>query len=223
MGRLPHGYTNQTELATSGQVRKVYTGSDAESRAFVEAACLRRLHDELPVARLVSCDATATVMECVSGRHGQDLIAAGFGPNVMHVAGSLLTRLQAVPVATVPELPGAGSYLAHGDFGPQNMLFDGSLAVTALLDWEFAHKGDPIEDVAWAEWIMRMHHPQHARDSIVGLFKGYGVRPRWRDRYTAMLDRCEQLRTRCVAQGLPGAAASWAERCATTAQWTEAL
>jgi len=38
--------------------------------------------------------------------------------------------------------------LCHGDAGPGNFLFDGR-SVTALLDWEFAHVGDPHDDLAW--------------------------------------------------------------------------
>jgi aminoglycoside phosphotransferase (APT) family kinase protein len=38
--------------------------------------------------------------------------------------------------------------LCHGDAGPGNFLFEGS-RVTALLDWEFAHLGDPHDDLAW--------------------------------------------------------------------------
>lgn len=38
--------------------------------------------------------------------------------------------------------------LVHGDAGPGNFLFqDGHL--TALIDWELAHLGDPMEDLAW--------------------------------------------------------------------------
>lgn len=38
--------------------------------------------------------------------------------------------------------------LVHGDAGPGNFLFeDGHL--TALIDWELAHPGDPMEDLAW--------------------------------------------------------------------------
>ncbi|MGH9186775.1 MAG: phosphotransferase family protein [Acidimicrobiales bacterium] len=42
----------------------------------------------------------------------------------------------------------ARTALCHGDAGPGNFLFDGS-SVTALLDWEFAHLGDPHDDLAW--------------------------------------------------------------------------
>jgi aminoglycoside phosphotransferase (APT) family kinase protein len=38
--------------------------------------------------------------------------------------------------------------LCHGDAGPGNFLFEGE-RVTALLDWEFAHLGDPLDDLAW--------------------------------------------------------------------------
>jgi aminoglycoside phosphotransferase (APT) family kinase protein len=38
--------------------------------------------------------------------------------------------------------------LCHGDAGPLNFLFEGD-RVTALLDWEFAHVGDPVDDLAW--------------------------------------------------------------------------
>lgn len=38
--------------------------------------------------------------------------------------------------------------LCHGDLGPGNFLHAGG-RVTALLDWEFAHLGDPMDDLAW--------------------------------------------------------------------------
>lgn len=38
--------------------------------------------------------------------------------------------------------------LCHGDLGPGNYLFANG-RVTALLDWEFAHLGDPMDDLAW--------------------------------------------------------------------------
>jgi aminoglycoside phosphotransferase (APT) family kinase protein len=38
--------------------------------------------------------------------------------------------------------------LCHGDAGPGNFLF-ADRRVTALLDWEFAHLGDPLDDLAW--------------------------------------------------------------------------
>jgi aminoglycoside phosphotransferase (APT) family kinase protein len=40
--------------------------------------------------------------------------------------------------------------LVHGDFRTGNFLFDRQGNITALLDWEMAHLGDPMEDVGWA-------------------------------------------------------------------------
>ena len=45
-------------------------------------------------------------------------------------------------------LPAERAVLCHGDVGPGNFLFEGT-QVTAILDWEFAHVGDPMDDLAW--------------------------------------------------------------------------
>jgi aminoglycoside phosphotransferase (APT) family kinase protein len=39
--------------------------------------------------------------------------------------------------------------VVHGDFRPGNVLYEDD-RITALLDWELAHLGDPVEDLAWA-------------------------------------------------------------------------
>ena len=46
-----------------------------------------------------------------------------------------------------PDVLGPPS-LVQGDTGPGNFLHDGH-RVTAVLDWELAHLGDPMEDLAW--------------------------------------------------------------------------
>jgi hypothetical protein len=38
--------------------------------------------------------------------------------------------------------------IVHGDVGPGNFTFEAG-KVTAMLDWELAHLGDPMEDLAW--------------------------------------------------------------------------
>lgn len=44
--------------------------------------------------------------------------------------------------------PDGAPVLAHGDAGPGNFLFDGD-RLTAVIDWELAHLGDPMGDLAW--------------------------------------------------------------------------
>lgn len=48
----------------------------------------------------------------------------------------------------------AGTSLLHGDAGPGNFVVDDG-EVTALIDWEFAHIGDPVDDLAWLEFRSR--------------------------------------------------------------------
>ncbi len=40
--------------------------------------------------------------------------------------------------------------LVHGDVGPGNFMAEKG-KVTGILDWEFAHLGDPMDDVAWLD------------------------------------------------------------------------
>lgn len=47
-----------------------------------------------------------------------------------------------------------GTALVHADFKPGNILLDGD-RVTALLDWELAHLGDPLEDLGWVTQPLR--------------------------------------------------------------------
>lgn len=44
--------------------------------------------------------------------------------------------------------PPARQALVHGDYRPANVLVDGG-RILAVLDWEFAHVGDPAEDLGW--------------------------------------------------------------------------
>jgi aminoglycoside phosphotransferase (APT) family kinase protein len=64
-------------------------------------------------------------------------------------------------------------YLAHGDVGLHNLLWDGQ--ITALLDWEWAGWGTPLLDLAWLFWTIRWRNlPQALWDSFLA---GYGNGP----------------------------------------------
>lgn len=47
----------------------------------------------------------------------------------------------------VPDVAGLPAFV-HGDAGPGNFLFENG-RMTGLIDWELAHAGDPMEDLAW--------------------------------------------------------------------------
>jgi aminoglycoside phosphotransferase (APT) family kinase protein len=40
--------------------------------------------------------------------------------------------------------------MVHGDFRAGNFLYDETGEIKAILDWEMAHIGDPLEDLAWS-------------------------------------------------------------------------
>jgi aminoglycoside phosphotransferase len=222
MDRLTHGYTNATRRLPDGRVEKWFSAS-ARERALIEAGCLTQLAGVLPVPTLISCDRDlgVLVMDEAHGRHGQELIEDGHATDVLELVGRTLRVLQQVSVETVPGLPGQGPVIAHGDFGPQNMLLDlGRGTVTALLDWEFAHRGNAVEDLAWAEWIVRMHHPM-ATEKLPALFSSAGITASWSTRQDAMVLRCEQLRLLCEANHDSAGSDVWRTRAATTARWSE--
>jgi aminoglycoside phosphotransferase (APT) family kinase protein len=49
-----------------------------------------------------------------------------------------------------PPPPPARVCIVHGDFRAGNFLHDGAGRIIGVLDWEMAHLGDPLEDLAWA-------------------------------------------------------------------------
>ncbi|HEX5588195.1 MAG TPA: phosphotransferase family protein [Acidimicrobiia bacterium] len=66
-----------------------------------------------------------------------------------------LLRLAArVLAATLPDSDEAPS-LVHGDVGAGNFMVEHG-TVTAMIDWELAHVGDPHEDMAWL-WMRGAH------------------------------------------------------------------
>ncbi len=56
--------------------------------------------------------------------------------------------------ATAPRSP--RTVLVHGDFKPGNVLLEGGDRLVALLDWELAHLGDPMEDLGWITQPLRL-------------------------------------------------------------------
>jgi aminoglycoside phosphotransferase (APT) family kinase protein len=40
--------------------------------------------------------------------------------------------------------------VVHGDYRSGNFMHDGAGKILAILDWEMAHIGDPLEDLGWA-------------------------------------------------------------------------
>jgi aminoglycoside phosphotransferase (APT) family kinase protein len=49
-----------------------------------------------------------------------------------------------------PPPPPSRLHVVHGDFRTGNFLYDAEGGIRGILDWEMAHLGDPLEDLAWS-------------------------------------------------------------------------
>ena len=225
---MPHGYTNGTARDGSTVV-KDYLGPDAGLRCETEAHALTALAGRLPVPPVLDGHGTQLTIGFMPGAHGQDLIAAGLAEPVLAACGRMLRRVHAIDPGLIlpgPPLPGApsrpGAVLVHGDYGPNNTLLNpAARQVTAVLDWEWAHAGDAVEDLAWCEWIVRMHHPEQA-GSLGAFYAAYQDEPPWLARHEAMAARCRELLDLAQRSEHGGELSRrWRERLAITASWTE--
>jgi tRNA A-37 threonylcarbamoyl transferase component Bud32 len=219
--RMPHGYTNFTHRS-QGVVLKRYAGPDADIRQHAEVTALRYVADALPVPALVHEESGLIGTEYVAGVPGQELLEE-VPDAVLRSVGRAAARLHDLDVSGLSTFGAApaGAVLVHGDFGPQNMLFDEvTVEATAIVDWELAHLGDGVDDLAWAEWIVRTHHP-HLVGSLPALFEGYGQQPPWDRRHASMIAKCEWA-LEFVQRWDPGngpARAQWHDRLEATRQY----
>ena len=218
---VKHGYTNRTEHRANG-VRKVYDGPDADERADAEFRALSCLAGLFPVPQLIVAGPGTVVTRFVEGDHGQDLINLGHAHSVLRECGRVLRQLHALDPSLLSERVDDNTVIQHGDFGPNNIMFDRHThKVRAVLDWEFSRVGPAITDIAWCEWIVRMHHMNAVRKLSV-FFDAYGTRPTWAERKAEMLRRCAWLegfsrRWDPNGQGV----ATWQQRTKAVASWVE--
>jgi aminoglycoside phosphotransferase (APT) family kinase protein len=195
---MPYSYTNHTTRSGS-VVTKVYQGPDGACRCARETAAMRGLAGRVPIPEVIGSSADRLRMGFMVGVHGQELIDAGLADQVLRACGQMLRRIHAIDpaLAHVEDQDRVGGVLVHGDYGPNNVLLDSAAhEVTAVLDWEWAHPGEPVEDLAWCEWIVRMHHPQDAL-ALEGFFGAYGFAPPWAERQQAMHTQCRAMLDLC--------------------------
>jgi aminoglycoside phosphotransferase len=219
---MARGYTHRTTRAGS-VITKAYQGPDAGRCCSREAATLTALAGSLPVPPVLATGPGTLQTGLMPGVHGQDLIEAGLAGPVLAACGIMLRRIHELPVPAFL-LDGTGTratFLVHGDFGPNNLLLDDrAQAVTAVLDWEWAHAGDPVEDLAWCEFIVRLHHPAEVA-ALDGFYAGYGSRPPWPHVREAIVSRCESMLAWCRSWEPDGPRTeAWTDRLAVVRSWT---
>jgi hypothetical protein len=123
-----------------------------------------------------------------------------------------------VPLVTATGAGWLETRLVDGIHG-QDLIDAGHVA--AVLDWEFSGVGEAITDIAWCEWIVRMHHPAAVAE-LSAFFAAYGAKPPWRLRQDAMARRCrwlEDFTNRWDPNG--SAVALWQQRTRTVESWHE--
>jgi aminoglycoside phosphotransferase (APT) family kinase protein len=124
-----------------------------------------------------------------------DDLGGGLDPEIAYA----LAWLRAHPPATV-----ARTSLVQGDTGPGNFVADGG-RVTALVDWEFAHVGDPMDDLAWVEYRLARTPGEPGFDALVARYEARTGRAVDRDAiaYYAVLVqvRCAITTARTIARG----------------------
>ena len=139
----------------------------------LQAILTDRAHGIAEFRRLKDAEAkqsiAAEVMADLARLHahpaaGVALDGGGSGPRIAdHVRAELATWLAMYDETGHPDAlldlafrwlrdnmpdPDGPVALVHGDAGPGNFLFEHG-KLTALIDWELAHLGDPMEDLAW--------------------------------------------------------------------------
>jgi aminoglycoside phosphotransferase (APT) family kinase protein len=184
-------------------VVKRITRDDARRRRDVEVAMIAGLAGVVPVPRaLPSDDPLAVRMGYVPGPLAEQWVVDGYRTLGLDEAvrrqvvllrgcGLMLRALHAVePRAFAGVLTGQGASVIHADPGPYNVIVDPEDgAVRALIDWELARIGDPVEDLALVEWYHRIWW-RSPGEVLRHLYDAYGSRPEWPRLHAAMVERC---------------------------------
>lgn len=126
-------------------------------------------------------------------------------------------------VAGVPTLfDGRPTVVAHGDYGPQNVLITEG-RVTGLLDFEDVRLADPLLDVAWWAWLVRAHTPAAFDRTWASFLETSGIdQDSEFHRRSMTLIICRLLETaEHFRRARPEKYSSWAGRIEATLNWPD--
>jgi len=182
----------------SAVVKRHASGPAAAIR---ELAVLARVAD-LPVPRLLpGTRADSLRLRYVPGVPATAAIEAGHGSHVLRAMGEAIRAVQRVDAMRFGAATRTG-VVTHGDFAAYNVIVseDGT-EVRAIVDWEAAHVGDSLVDVAWCEYQHQRLFPRHGY-AIPQLFAGFGTSPP-----RTALDAALHARLNELAHGVPAPSA----------------
>ena len=112
-------------------------------------------HRDAGLAGLRNGDATSGFWKCELDHYEAIIDAGEAGVEPTLRAAIRWLRRNPPPEPAKPAI-------VHGDYRAGNFLFTPDGRISAVLDWEMAHVGDPLEDIAWAlnpAWPMTRHFP----------------------------------------------------------------
>jgi len=115
-----------------------------------EHAVLLRLSN-LPVPRVLQGSRPGELhLAYIDGVRGVEAIDSGAASNLLRQMGSFLRRLHQIDITSFSDiLAGEGSVIVHGDFAHYNCLMSSEdQCLAGMIDWECAHLGGKIEDLA---------------------------------------------------------------------------
>jgi aminoglycoside phosphotransferase (APT) family kinase protein len=161
-----------------------------------EEAALEFLGGRLPVPPLLPRARPQELrMAFVDGLGGDEVSAERQNAaSLLTEMGRFLRRLHDLdPSPLFGLLPGKGSTIVHGDFAPYNVLATEDGVLVAVLDWEEAHLGDGILDLAWCEWQFKNRHSNQMW-AVRHLLGGYGAGPDSEAREEEVAKRLVELR-----------------------------
>ena len=102
----------------------------------------------------------------------------------------------------------SGGVVCHNDVSPHNLVLDEDGSLVAVLDWDMAAPGHPLDDVAFAAWQLVLRHGlpvQEEAEGLLTLGRAYGVgAPAVLDRVVPRLRGALRVMRRGAADGDPG-------------------
>lgn len=189
---------NKVELSINqitfdqNRVTKRYFGPGAMHRWQTEKYVLSFGKGQLPVPPLIDNENEAEIlMEKISGTCVENIIDINNSQEIFQTIGQTLKKIHEFPAIKMKDsIPGNGLSLIHGDFSILNLFLDqSSKPEITILDWEWAHLGEPVEDLAWMEWSIRMNYGKFIKE-LPFFFEAYGEIPDWQYRKEAMTAQC---------------------------------
>lgn len=163
------------------------------ARHDTEVLALRTLAGVLPVPEVVAAESGAITMTWIPGTR-LDHLPLDERLDRMRESGALLRRLHRVPAPAglpgpaddaalvaqyarlggpeigVRVVPPSAEVFCHGDWTDANLLSEGGV-ITGVVDWERAHRGDPMRELARAAFGTGLKDPR----SRLALLEGYGA------------------------------------------------